>query len=95
MYNKGALMKKIFRGWYKETHLGDIAIEGTDIIEMNQEAYEKSLFSFKIESLLITISVLTFENIILRKGEIIKTNRTTANKDCLGTNYLLLKRKSI
>jgi hypothetical protein len=36
-------MKKIFRGWYKETHLGDIAIEGTDIIEMNQEAYEEFL----------------------------------------------------
>jgi hypothetical protein len=57
-----------------------------------QEAYEQSLFSLDRIIILITISVLTFENIILRKGEIIKTCGTTANKACLGTNYLL-KRK--
>ena len=36
-------MKKLFTGWYKETHLGDLKIEGTDIQEMNQQAYEEFL----------------------------------------------------
>jgi hypothetical protein len=33
-------MIKIFDGWYNDTHLGERKITGTDIVEMNQIAFD-------------------------------------------------------
>jgi len=42
-------MIKIFSGYYKELHLGDLKIEGEDIAMMSQEAFEE--FQEKAEDL--------------------------------------------
>lgn len=37
---RGDTMKRIYIGWYEDTHLGETTITGTDTQQMADEAYE-------------------------------------------------------